>query len=650
MSQILLVSMPYGALNRQALGLSLLKAGLAKAHVACDMKYLTFTFAEFIGTDDYCWITSEVPYTAFAGEWTFASSLYDETPNIDEPYINAILVDKFHLDQTAIRRILRIRSRVSAFLDYCLAAMPWGTYRIVGFTSTFEQNLASLTLAKRLKKAYPHLNIVFGGANWEGPMGLELHRYFPFVDYVCSGEADDSFPRLVSYLLSPTSSDKKAVDIPGLVFRVDNLTVSTGPAELVSHMDQLPVPDFSDYFRDLSESTVAASITPTILMETSRGCWWGAKSHCTFCGLNGGSMAFRGKSASRALSELQMLCNRWQIDFVEMVDNIMDLRWFAEFLPALVREGSPYKIFYEIKANLSRRQLALLAQAGVYRIQPGIESMSDHVLQLMRKGITGLRNIQLLKWSREYGIAVDWNLLYGFPGETWDDYESMLKLFPSIRFLSPPTACGPLRLDRFSPYFNAPASFGLAHVKPLPAYRFLYPFSEEALGNIAYFFEYGYANDREPEKYATGVIRYAMDWLHNPERGTLSSVERLDGQLILLDTRSDAMQREYTFSGLERAVYEYCDELRSGATIIQHLQSSYPDASFTDEQVIEFLETLVRLRLMVTDGRHYLSLAITSRPAYNLHMEVSSPEKVTTSSSQGEVVRSAAKELRVIYS
>ena len=59
----------------------------------------------------------------------------------------------------------------------------------------------------------------------------------------------------------------------------------------------------------------------------------------------------------------------------------------------------------------------MLHLAGVHRIQPGIESLSNNVLKLMRKGTTGIRNIQLLKWCKQYKIAVDWNILYGFPGK-----------------------------------------------------------------------------------------------------------------------------------------------------------------------------------------------------------------------------------------
>ena len=48
-------------------------------------------------------------------------------------------------------------------------------------------------------------------------------------------------------------------------------------------------PTSRDYFRALDASGAAPDVAPTLLFETSRGCWWGAKSHCTFCGLNGGS-------------------------------------------------------------------------------------------------------------------------------------------------------------------------------------------------------------------------------------------------------------------------------------------------------------------------------------------------------------------------
>ena len=309
MEKVLLLSMPYCALERPALGLSLLKARLAELHIACDIRYLTFPFAEFIGQQDYQWVNYELPYTAFAGDWSFTGALYGAQDEAEKAYIQEILRNTWRLNEADIERLLRVRALIPHFLDYCMAAIAWEEYRVVGFTSTFEQNIASLALAKRIKKAYPEIAIVFGGANWEADMGYELHRQFTFVDYVCSGESENSFPILVQRLLDrePLSSSEP---IPGIVYREDGKSVSTGQAGLIRQMDDLPIPDFNDYFRDLSQCTVAASVVPMLLFETSRGCWWGAKSHCTFCGLNGGAMAFRSKSARRALDELGYLVDR----------------------------------------------------------------------------------------------------------------------------------------------------------------------------------------------------------------------------------------------------------------------------------------------------------------------------------------------------
>ena len=303
MKKVLLVSMPMGAMERPALGLSLLKARLNESGFACDVRYLTFAFAEFIGHDDYQWMCYQVPYTAFAGDWSFTEALYGARSETDSAYVQDILRTAWQLPESDVERILRIRAMVPHFMNHCLAAVPWADYSIVGFTSTFEQNIASLALAKQIKKTYPQISIVFGGANWEAEMGQELHRQFPFVDYVCSGEAEESFPALLGRIFDRTPMNGKLEPIPGIVYRDrKNQSIFTGTPEMIRDMDALPVPDFSDYFQDLGQCTVSAPVAPTLLFETSRGCWWGARSHCTFCGLNGGSMAFRSKSPRRGCS------------------------------------------------------------------------------------------------------------------------------------------------------------------------------------------------------------------------------------------------------------------------------------------------------------------------------------------------------------
>ncbi len=76
---------------------------------------------------------------------------------------------------------------------------------LVGFSSTFQQNVPSLALAQQLKRQQPSLPVLFGGGNCERPMGPALHRNFTFVDYVVSGEAEVAFVGLIDALTGSRS-------------------------------------------------------------------------------------------------------------------------------------------------------------------------------------------------------------------------------------------------------------------------------------------------------------------------------------------------------------------------------------------------------------------------------------------------------------
>ena len=616
MEKVLLVNMPFGALERQSLGISLLKAKLSDDGICCDLSYLNYVFAEYVGFDDYKWISSDLPYTAFAGDWLFTQALYGDRPLADENYFREVLFSTWQLNTNDVTRLLNIRERVTSFLDYCLRTVPWSDYTIVGFTSTFEQNIASLALAAILKSCYPSLTIVFGGANWEAEMGMELHRKFPFVDYAFSGEADHSFPSFVTGVFS--GATRQAIEqIPGLIFRDEHgQTCFSGKAALVTNMDELPVPDYSEYFGAFYRASFGNRIAPSLLLETSRGCWWGAKNHCTFCGLNGGGMSFRSKRADRVLNEVRELSEKWGVTFFECVDNILDMHYFQDLIPELAKlpEDGGFQFFFEVKANLNRKQIELMHTAGIRHIHPGIESMNNHVLQLMRKGTTALQNIQLLRLCKEYDISAEWNVLYGFPGETQVDYREMLDLFRAIRFLHPPNVCAPIRLDRFSPYYNEPEKFGLKELVPINSVRYLYPFEAESYARISYYFDYSYEDEINPTGFATDVIRYSDDWRKHPDTGQVTASYPAPELLVITDTRAMAALRRVELRDLEKAVFEYCDEIRTIASIRNYLESIYGPLELKDENIIAFLNSLIVNELMVTDNGKYLSLAIGLKP------------------------------------
>jgi ribosomal peptide maturation radical SAM protein 1 len=603
MPRVLLASMPYGSLERPSMGLGLLQAQLHRRGIPCDTRYLAFAFAELVGVEDYQWLSSELPYTAFAGDWLFTQALYGPRPAGDAAYVEEILRGQWRLPDAAIARLSRLRASCEPFLEHCLESVAWERYDVVGFTSTFEQNLASLALARRVKERHPGAFVVFGGANWEGEMGQELHRQFEFVDAVCSGEADETFPAL----LAAIDAGASPASVRGIVYRENGRTIATKPAPIVRDLDALPLPDFDPWVAD--RERIAPQVAPLMLVETGRGCWWGAKSHCTFCGLNGGSLAFRSKSPKRALSEIRHLQERYGIAFFAAVDNILDMGYFRTLLPRLAAEPQGTTFFYEVKANLSGDQVALLAAAGVTIVQPGVESLSDRVLKLMGKGTSALQNVALLKWCREHGVRAEWNVLYGFPGETAQDYVDMAALIDDIWFLDPPSGCGPVRMDRFSPYHEDPASFGMVNVRPLAPYRHLYPFDRDALMRTAYYFEYDHADGRQPISYAAPVVERVQRWSSDDSRGGLWVMHEGDDRLVV-DERPAVGPRGMRLYGWQSIAYDACDRVRT----LQGL-TRMPELSGVGGDLLGgFLDACVANRIMVRRGDRYLALAVT-RPA-----------------------------------
>ena len=330
--------------------------------------------------------------------------------------------------------------------------------------------------------------------------------------------------------------------------------------------------------------------------------------HCTFCGLNGQTMTYRSNSPQRLLGEISVLGEKYGRNFVS-VDNILDLRYLSTFFPELVARGANYSFHYETKTNLKKPQLKLLRDAGVRHLQPGIESLSTPILKLMKKGCTLLQNLQCLKWCHEYGIKVAWNFLYGFPGEDPQEYERMAQLIPSLLHLDPPSYCTRVRMDRHSPYFSHSVDYGFSNIRPQRAYSYVYPFGEDVLKNMAYFFEFDHDLQETVDDYTRHVVSEVAAWQSGAHRGNLASTLRY-GQLVLSDTRKSVDSPEIVLTEPLSLAYAYCDEARSLANIQQHLKNQRCEMKL--EELRGALDGLVQQRLMVAEGLSYLSLAVPS--------------------------------------
>jgi len=622
-TDVLLVNMPFGILFQPSAGLGSLKAALTARGVSAKILHLTLQFAELITPGLYARLSRGLfaPYD-LVGEWIFAASLFDSARLDSEGYIENVLRGHSPAHRGAyyytrepsleisVRDILDARAKVESYLDECLAEVLSHPPRIVGFTSVFQQQVASLALAKRIKAHAPQTCVVFGGANCEAVMGAEVVRQFPFVDAVVSGEGEVIFPKLVRRILD----GEPFSDLQG-VYAHDNLDLLSSQdrypnAPSVVDVDDLPYPNYDDFFQQLETSSLNGTHPTKVPFQTSRGCWWGERSQCTFCGLNGAAMAYRSKSAERALDELLHLTSEYTGSMVQVVDNILNMKYFQDFIPRLAELQLDVELFYEVKANLSKDQVRLLRDAGITRIQPGIESLSDTVLKLMRKGVTALRNIQLLKWCKELGISVGWNMLWGFPGESPDEYAHMKDLIPLLTHLQPPDRAGAVRLDRFSPNFECSAQLGFVDVAPFPAYRYVYPFDPEAVANLAYYFTFEYREPRDVEAYTKPVLEAVVSWqVIHKESELLLGDKDPHTPLLIWDLRPIAQDLLTVLAGLQRALYLACDGIRTVRQLRQ-VAEQHSGETVSEREIEKLLQPLVEAKLMLRVGNSYLSLAV----------------------------------------
>ncbi|MFL6198690.1 MAG: RiPP maturation radical SAM C-methyltransferase [Thermoanaerobaculia bacterium] len=618
---VLLVSMPFGPVVQPSLGLGLLKSALPPG--TAKVLYLSLAFARRIGRPLYHWINDRLPFaTTLAGEWLFRPALLPEVPEEPRQYLDEVLLaptarwredagdpltNRVLVPEGLVDDLLGVRGLTDDYLDWCAGEVLAHRPKIVGLTSVFEQHAASLALARRLKERSPETRIVLGGANCEGVMGLATLRAFGFVDAVVSGEGEVALPQLVARWLA----GEPAEGIQGVYTRrspaVLERAVSVPNAASPRHLDDLPYPDFDDFFAQFAESGFVLGREARLLFESSRGCWWGEKMHCTFCSLNGAAMAYRSKSAGRALAELRWLTGRYPGRSISTVDNILDMQYFKTFLPILAEERLDVEIFYEVKSNLRKDQIRLLRDAGVRSLQAGVESLSDEILQIMGKGVSGLQNIRLLKWCEELGVWPYWNLLWGFPGESPEEYARMAEMIPWLHHLPPPTALSPIFLERFSPNYFRSSELGFAGIRPMSAYRHIYPSAGEELGELAYFFDYGYQDGRDVAGYVGPLIPHIVEWRDVYTDCTLAAID-LGERLAICDTRPAAVESLSFLVGLERDLYLACD----GITTVERLRSS-AGAELSREQVEDALRPLLDRGLLLRQGDTVLALAI-ARP------------------------------------
>jgi radical SAM superfamily enzyme YgiQ (UPF0313 family) len=291
---------------------------------------------------------------------------------------------------------------------------------VVGFSIFSRHQLAySLILAKILKEKRKKIPIIFGGAFMSYIDTREFLNFFDFIDFVIDREGESGLTEFIQRIQHKHHSFNS---VPNLSYRVNGKVVKNKD-EFINCLDDLPFPDFgdlqfSDYFFP----------DPVIPIMFSRGCFW---RKCTFCVYHRHyPVGYKTKSIDRLIREVSYY-RKQGFRYFFFMDEMISADHLNSISLALAEENLDIFFGALVKPtkDFSYNRLKNIYKAGGRVLIWGVESSSQKLLDLMRKG-TNIKDIKLtLKNSHRVGFFNYVFMIRGFPMQTED------QIYKDIRFL-----------------------------------------------------------------------------------------------------------------------------------------------------------------------------------------------------------------------
>ena len=614
---ICLLQMPFSNVTQPCLSLSLFKGELTKKSMPAYVEYASLYFLKEIGIFNYTLAAENwQSFIPLVGEFVFLRATGWSAKKGSQEYFDLLFQNVTdHLPVEIAKRFIahlpRFEQQAQEFVrrtgDRILARNP----KVIACASTYLQINSTIAMLKYLKEKNPALVTIVGGANCSHSAGVALVNDIPWIDYTFSGEADECIAEFCQLAIRYGNRIPIELLPYGVLGKgVYQPTDSNIPCRITEKLDEMAIPDFDDYFTVIDQLELGSLIQPGLNVEFSRGCWWGEKHPCTFCGLNGQINKYRIKSTERILEELDTLAEGYQMKKFALADNILSRNHIKELIPKLIEKKVGYVFFAEIKSNISKIEMQQLYDAGFLWLQPGLESLQDGILQTMNKGNRAIKHIEFLKNAKETGITLAWNLIGGFPLEEEKWYEEMAETIELITHLPAPSGFKHIVFQKYNVYVKNPQQYGLK-LKPTNVYDWVFPDLPNFIENVAsqyepFIPEESYTDITKKGKSYQSVQGRVEKWIgsnkFNPDR--LDYWDNAD-TLEIMDLRFCGVKMLHVLKGVQRAVYKACEQVVS----VSELQGKLAEI-FSHGEVLRAVTELVTNKLLIQIGEDVLALAV----------------------------------------
>ena len=608
--RVLLFNAPWVVPSHAPLGLGIVTAQLRGAGIPVETRHPNVEFYRLLH-DGLGPAPARAVYNAGEVGEVAAGLLYrhPDRPFDEEREQLAPLLQSHGISDELFWSVVR---SLKLFTARYLGSLSFAGVRAVGFTLCIHQTMSSLYWAREIKALAPDVKVVFGGSTCEDPMGIALMESHPVIDAMARGEADTSIVPLFEALLDRSTEPLDTT--PNVAFRRGDRVVAT-ERELIGMADAV-APDHTDFVRAYSPVEAATGEPANLYLEASRGCWWGERRHCTFCGIHTTAITFREKSADRVLDEITDLLERHRVFRFVLADTILSRQHFETLLPRLEALRAEHDLEYllDVKSPLSRDDAALLARSGCTALQIGIEALSDRLLRLMQKGNTALQQIQSIRFCTEVGILPFYAILTNVIGESVEDYEETLAHARAMRHLAPPSGVFPIEINRYAPYHDQWRELGFDRPEPAPYYRLMFGPDRTDLDRFAYHFVGTHPDTRSSElDTARAELRafvnheWAPSWR---ERRSSFRVGRGFVRVVRADT-GGSRREERRLVGAEAQLFLACDQIAT----LRQLEERF-DGILSGDRLRETLIGWCDAGLVVRSQRAdvFLALPVAEHP------------------------------------
>lgn len=642
--KLLLVDMPFSLPECPAFGLTQIQMHLKEKfgnRVEIDILYLNHRFYSELGeeffrivnadfynfykyeSNKFMWVDNleksglEVVYfNGGLGDWFFRHIAF---PDIEDNTPQFFASTNF--DDSFQAFLLQKRADLNRYMDGLIHEFGIDQADMLGFTSRFQQQVASIAMAQKVKQNHEDIITVLGGPNCEPPAGAELAKHLKSIDYVLSGRRFLlGFEQMVRYILDGDS--EKIHTIKGLFPTGERFAEGFAGMEAERRdayqmsqeddIDNLIDLDYDAYFESLQKNGLCDSVQPVLFFETSRGCEWGEKKRCTFCAIDGYNPRHRTMShdcAIKYLNNVMRYADRCK--YFIGTDSCLPKEYLTKVFP-YVDVPEHVHILYEARVDYSELEMRYLAYNNIDLLIVGIESLSTDALALLNKGTTAFDNIRFLMNARKYNLYINWNILVGIPGETLDMIRWNTDIIPALYHLFPPTGAWLVSYQGNCEYSTFPEKYGIELEPLIQSYKFAYPYDEETLGRITYFKDlsnkarvFTPMKTKEIYRLSKAANRWKAKWRKEDISAipTVSMRTTEEGNHVILDTREDE-SKEIQINDLQHKLLCLLDTEKHEMEIC--------DAVLENDRlaVRDALMTLVEWKLLYHENGKYLSLVL----------------------------------------